>query len=168
MLFVLDASALINEPNFSFEKGHLYMTTQAVVDELKSIETRHLVENAIHHRSLETKNPSAGTVQGIRHVIAEKGFRPLSKADVSVIALAKELKEEGLAFRVLTDDYSIQNFLGILKIPFSSVIQGEIRSTIEFQKYCPGCSKTFSNSSKLGECDFCGTPLRSRKAHPEK
>ncbi len=163
MLFVLDSSALINDPNFSFEEKHQYLTTQAVVNELKSIETSHLIENALHHKMLSIKNPSTGTSQKIMDLVAEKGFKPLAKADVSVLALAQELKEEGLAFQVLTDDYSIQNFLSILKIPFSSIIQGEIRKTISFEKVCPACNKIFSPGFKEKVCSNCGTPLKSRR-----
>ena len=133
------------------------------MNELKSMETRHLVENALHNELLTIKNPSAGTLREITGLVAEKGFRPLSKADVSVLALAKELKEEGLAFQVLSDDYSVQNFLSILKISFSSIIQGEIKGVIGFQKVCPACGKKFSNTGKDEKCDFCGTPLKSRK-----
>ncbi len=134
MLFVLDASALINEPNFSFEEKHSYITTRLVVQELKTFETKYLTDNALHHDILKIKNPEEKTLKKIEKLVKKKGFRPLSPADVSVIALALELKNSGKNFQVLTDDYSVQNFLKLLKISFSSVIQGEIKKTIEFEK----------------------------------
>ncbi len=141
MLLLLDASAILNEPNFSFDSNNEYITTQLVLNEMKSIESKHLTENALYHGLLKIQNPNAETTKKILKLISEKGFKPLSKADVSVIALAVEFKEGLKIFKVLTDDFSIQNFLKLLKIDFSSIIQGEIKEVISFNKKCSGCSQ---------------------------
>ncbi len=158
MLFVLDASAILNEPNFEFGKGNNYVTTPLVVKEFKSMESRLLVENALRHGLLEVRAPKHVFFVQAQSLVEEHGYR-ISRADISVIALGLELLAEKREFVVLTDDFSIQNFLGIAGVPYSSVIQGEIRETFSFSKKCPACGKVFHSSLK--KCPDCGVQLKS-------
>jgi len=158
MLLVLDASALLNEPNFSFEQGKKYMTTPLVEREFKSMESRLLVENAKQHASLEIRKPGYKFELKAKELVKKHGYK-LSEPDKSIIALGLELLEEKLEFVVLTDDFSIQNFLEIAKIPYSAVIQGEIKRTFSFSRKCPVCGKKYSGREKT--CIDCGVALKS-------
>ncbi len=158
MLFVLDASAILNEPNFEFEKQHSYITTPLVFREFKSMESRLLVENALKHGLLEVRSPKHGFFERAQLLVEEHGYK-ISRADVSVLALSLELQDENREFVVLTDDFSIQNFLGLLGISYSSVIQGEIKEIFSFSKKCPVCGRVFHSSLK--KCPACGVQLKS-------
>lgn len=162
MLFLLDASAVLNEPNFEFEKGNEYITTPQVINELKSFEARHLMENALFHGLLKIQPAASEFERKIQEIVKEKGFSKLSAPDLSVLALASEFMERKKTFTVLTDDYSIQNFLLMLDIPFSAVIQGKVTQILSFHLYCPGCEKTFPAKSGKKKCDYCGTHLRKK------
>ncbi len=163
MLFVLDASAVLNEPNFSFDSRHSYITTPDVMREFRALESRALAENALHHSLLEVRSPSAASLKKAREKIEEHNFDRVSNADVSVIALALELKREDRRFIVLTDDFSIQNFLSLFEIPFSSVLQGEIEERISFERYCPGCGKLFGKGFSGKKCPECGSRIQKRR-----
>lgn len=162
MLYLLDASAVLNEPNFEFEKRHKYITTPEILSELKTLEARTLGENALHHGILTVQSPAPEFVQRVEKLIREKGFKKVSRPDVSILALGLQFLEKHEDFEVLTDDYSIQNFLSLLGIPFSSVIQGTIRHTIVFQKICLGCGKKFPADFREEKCGFCGSKIVSR------
>jgi len=158
MLFVLDASAVLNEPNFEFGEENHYVTTPLVVKEFKSMESRLLVENALKHGLIEVRAPSSVFFTQAQSLVEEHGYK-ISRADVSVLALALELQAENRKFVVLTDDFSIQNFLELKEIPYSSVIQGAIKETFSFSKKCPACGKVFHSSLK--RCPDCGVQLKS-------
>lgn len=162
MLFLLDASAILNEPNFEFESEHEYITTPQVINELKSIEAKQLMENALFHGLLRIQSTASEFERKIRQIVREKGFSKLSLPDLSVLALALELKERKKSFTVLTDDYSIQNFLLLLEIPFSAVIQGEIKQVLSFSLYCSVCERMYPPISGKKKCDYCGTNLKKK------
>lgn len=168
MLLLLDASALLNQPNFVFDEKESYACTYEVLEEFKSMEVKALVENALCRGLLRIYRPKHKYKSKAKKLVAKKGFTRMSKADISILALAMQFKDEQKEFLVLTDDYSIQNFLALLGIPFSSVIQGEIKEIIAFKKYCPVCSKEFPANVSLKECPDCGTELRTKRIVKEQ
>jgi len=158
MLLVLDASAILNEPNFSFEQDKKYVVTPLVRKEFRSMESRLLVENAEAQGLISVRAPKKEFAEKAKMLIKEHGFK-ISKPDESVLALGLELKAGGEKFLVLTDDFSIQNFLSLEKIPFLSVIQGEIKQVFSFSKKCVVCGKKFPRKKSV--CPDCGVPLKS-------
>jgi len=158
MLFVLDASAILNEPNFSFDAEKKYVATPLVEKEFRSLESRMLVENALKHGILSIRKPKQEFQKKAEALVQGHGYK-ISRADVSVVGLGLELLAEKEEFLVLTDDFSIQNFLDIAGIPYSSVIQGEIKETFSISSYCPACGKKFPG---LKSCPDCGLRLKSR------
>ena len=163
MFYVLDASAILNNPRFSFDEKHRYACTLEVLKELKIVETKTLAENALKQKLLRVYRPRHKYQKNAAKIVIKKGFTRLSEADISVIALAMQFKGEKRKFSVLTDDYSIQNFLEILSIPFQPIIQGRIEHPIAFVKYCPVCKREFRNANALKECPYCGTELETRR-----
>jgi len=163
MIFLLDSSALINNPSFFFEEGEEYFVTAKIMDEFKEFNVRHFAENALRMGEIKIQNPSPKTEERVREIVAAQGFKKLSEADVSLIALALELKEKSTSCIVLTDDYSIQNFLSLLEIPFEGAVHAGIKEAISFTKYCPACSKEFSKSFLGKECPVCGTSLKKTR-----
>lgn len=155
---ILDSSALINAPVLSFKEELL--TTEKAFNELKTIEVKHLALNAIKQGKLKIIEPKQEFIEKVKEKIEEKGFKKkLSNADKSIIALALQLKKEKKAIEVITDDYSIQNFLKIFRIKFSGILQGKIKKILEFKLICPGCNKEFLHKYNAKYCDFCGSQL---------
>ncbi|MEM4663061.1 MAG: PIN domain-containing protein [Candidatus Diapherotrites archaeon] len=163
MLYVLDASALINNPFFSFSKRNKYACTLEVLEELRSFEVKALAENALKMNLLRVYKPKHKYKKGAEKLAKKYGFERLSKADLSIIALALQLKKERKRFVVITDDYSIQNFLAMRKINYWAPVQGTIKEVISFEKFCPVCMKIFNKTPKKNECPDCGVKLKSRR-----
>ncbi|MEK6972861.1 MAG: hypothetical protein AABW72_02370 [archaeon] len=161
MKFLLDASALLNDPNFRFEESNSYITTTEIMDEWKTFEAKFLAENALHKNLLRIEEPELKFREQIAILVRQHGFNKLSKPDLSLLALSLQYQSKKEDFSVITDDFSIQNFLKILKIPFSQAIQGKIDKVLSFKNICPGCSRTFYDPS-LKTCDFCGSKLKKQ------
>lgn len=161
MIFVLDASAILNEPSFAFDSRKRYLTTTLVMNEFKSLESRLLVENALKHGTLKLRKPKEEFSKKARKLVEEHGYK-ISKADLSIVALGLELLAGKKEFIILTDDFSIQNFLELAGIPYSSVIQGEIREVFSISRHCPACGKIFKQKAGLRKCPDCGVLLQSK------
>lgn len=162
MIFViqlLDAAAILNSPGFSFDKKGEFFTVPLVFDELRDLRSRHLAENALQNGLLTLIEPKKETIEKIKALASKKGFTRLSNADVSLLAIALELKKEKKKAVLFTDDYSVQNFCKLLKIKFDSVMRGKIEKTISFAKKCSGCGKKLSNGFSGKTCPDCNSPV---------
>lgn len=131
MLVVLDSGAIINDESFHFIEGHHYVITPLVDKELKDARSKSLAENALAHRRLEIIEPDRKFVEKVEANIKRIGMR-LSKADVSVLALAEQMKERRPV--VISDDYSVQNYCQHHGIAFQGAIMGEIKRARTFLK----------------------------------
>ena len=162
MLYIIDSSAVINDVGFDFNPKNTYVTTPLVFNEFRGVRTRNLAENALHNEILRIEDPSEDSLNTVRKKIANAGFDKISQPDISLIALALDhrQKKKSEKFEVITDDYSIQNFLALLKIKFSSVVQGRIGRVVKLSPRCPACSARFPADFKGLECPVCGTKLR--------
>lgn len=163
MFYILDASALINNPYFSFSKKDRYACTLEVLGELRSFEVRALAENALKMKLLRVHKPKHKYIKNAEKMAKRHGFERLSRADLSVIALALQFKSEGKEFLVVTDDYSIQNFLLAENIGYLAPVQGKIKESISFERICPACMKKFLEKQPKNECPDCGTKIISRR-----
>jgi UPF0271 protein len=163
MIRLIDSAAVLNDPGFSFTEEANFLTVPMVADELRDLRSRHLLENALENDLLKLREPVEGSVEKIRVLAAEHGFQKLSDTDISLLALAFELKESGEEFVLVSDDYSVQNFCKLLEIKFESVIRGKIKKTISFSKRCRGCGKKFPNSFTGANCPDCDSKVASTK-----
>ncbi|MFH1588403.1 MAG: hypothetical protein ABIA76_03645 [Candidatus Diapherotrites archaeon] len=151
MLFVIDAAYLIN--GLGFEKGKQFITVPSVLGEFLDLSTKILAENAVNEEKLKIIEPKQ---EFLDKVNASSLSPRLSNADRELCALALELKKEKKSFKVLTDDYSLQNFLSHNKIKFQPVLMEGIQKEAVFEKQCIQCRKKFSFESGMRECDVCG------------
>ena len=163
MIRLIDSAAVLNDPGFSFTERTNFLTVPLVMDEFRDIRSRHLAENALNNGLLKLREPSPQSVKKISSLAAGHGFQKLSRADLSLLALAIELKESKEKFVLVSDDYSVQNFCKLLGVNFESVIRGEIKKTISFQKRCTGCGKEFQASFAGKDCPDCGSKVVSSK-----
>ena len=86
----------------------------------------------------------------------------LSVADLRVLALALELKDEGYFPSIVTDDYSIQNVANQIGVGFSSLMTFGIRYRLHWVLYCPACHHKYPADYKLKNCKICGTALKRK------
>jgi len=86
----------------------------------------------------------------------------LSDVDKNVLALAKELMEEGHNTVLLSDDYSIQNVADGLRLEYFSLSTLGIRHRYDWEQYCPACHKVYIQDHKREICEICGTKLKVR------
>jgi len=163
MLYLIDSSAVLNDFGFEFRPEHSYITTPLVISEFKDMRSRNLMENALQHAILSIREPEKETTNYVEDTVAEKGFTRLSRPDKSLLALGLDLKKAGKKFTLVTDDFSIQNFCSVLKIPFQDAIRGKIEREISFSLECPSCGKTLKASSTARKCPDCGSSLRRKR-----
>jgi len=164
MITLIDAAAVLNSLGFSFSEEGNFLTVPEVADEFRDVRSRHLVQNALENGLLKLEQPSDASISKIKALASEHGFSRLSNADVSLLALALDLKVKSKKFLLITDDYSVQNFAKLLGIEFDSVIHGKIEKTISFKKVCTDCGKKFSGTFAKKKCPDCGSQIKAKRS----
>ena len=86
----------------------------------------------------------------------------LSSADVEVLALALELKENGLSPAIVSDDYAIQNVAEALGIEHASLATFGIARKFDWIYYCPACFRRYTVEDADRVCRVCGTRLKRK------
>lgn len=159
-VFVLDASGIIG--GFLQEELPNYTTGQ-VVTEIKDIKSKLSLQDALEKGQITIIEPHPQDIGEVEEVITTSGdLLRLSDVDKEVVALAVTLKREGNSPTVVTDDYSIQNVLKIMGIPFRSVLTKGIEDVVGWVKFCKGCKKVYPSDYTQTDCEICGSPI-SRK-----
>jgi len=160
---VLDASAfLAGLDPFSIE-GDVF-TVPGVKNEVSRSSLIYLrLRTAEESGKLKIKEPGQEALGEAKAIAAFMGDAiSLSDVDVELIALAIELVKEGREVVLITDDYSIQNVVKKLGIPFSPVATFGIKEELRWVVYCPACHRRFSSDIGSRTCPVCGTPLKRR------
>ncbi len=118
---------------------------------------------AIEQGRVKLKTPTKkyiDMIEGYSIKIGDSLF--LSDVDKNVLALAKELMDEGYDIIVLSDDYSIQNVADGLGLEYFSLSTLGIRHRYDWEQYCPACHKVYLQDHKRKICEICGTKLKLR------
>ena len=87
----------------------------------------------------------------------------LSSPDKKLLAVALSLLDEGKEIKVITDDYSMQNVLRILEIPYESIITEGIKGVYNWKKTCEGCKKEYPADYPFDDCEICGSKVFKRR-----
>jgi UPF0271 protein len=134
-----------------------YCTTQAVFDEVKHIKKSHSAfEALLDAGNLQVIDPDKSSIDKAETVAKMTGdYNELSQADISIIALALQLK-----VALVTDDYAVANVATTLKIPVESSSGKGIKETRKWIAYCSACGRSFGPKAK--ECSLCGNKLRRK------
>jgi rRNA maturation endonuclease Nob1 len=154
---VLDAGAFYAGTSFLSSDVMLY-TTSLILDEVMHIKSRLSALEALRDAGrLVVQDPIAESIHKVTHTARKTGdSKVLSEADVSIIALALELKEP-----LVTDDRSAANVASILQIAVKPATTGkEIQGTRRWINYCSACSRTFGPNEI--ECPLCGNKLKRK------
>jgi UPF0271 protein len=154
--YALDAGAFYTGLVF-LSSAYQYWTTQAIFDEVKHIKrSLGAIEALLESNTLQVLNSDRKNIDKVVAAARRTGdYQKLSEADISVIALAFQLK-----IALVTDDYAVANVATTLKIPVKSVASKGITHTRRWIAYCSACGKAFGPNAK--ECRLCGNRLRRK------
>jgi endoribonuclease Nob1 len=153
--FVLDASAFY--AGIPFRSSKKCFTTTAVYDEVKHIRRSYSpLEALIDAGNLIVLQPEKGSLNKVIASAKETGDRhKLSSADISVIALALQLRKT-----LISDDYVVGNVATFLKIPVKTLAFKGISELRRWVSFCKACGHAYE--SYVSECRICGSRLRRR------
>lgn len=159
--FVLDASAFIN--GFDLESDNNY-TAPEITQEVKDFESKLTLDMAIRDGKLIIRDVDEKYIDEVNEIISESGdVLRLSAPDKKLIALALMLKDEGKNIKVISDDYTIQNTLKIINIPYSGIMTDGIKGVYNWKKVCEGCKKEFDENYPFDDCDVCGSKVFKKR-----
>lgn len=164
--YVLDASAFINgfKP---ISKNNF--TVPEITAEIKDFESRLLYDSAVDDGILIVQDVTKVYIDKTDEIISESGdILRLSVPDKKIIALALMLMDEGKSVKVISDDYTIQNTLKIMNIPYSGIITEGIKEIYNWKKVCQGCKKEFDEDYPFDDCDVCGSKIFKKRIKVSK
>jgi len=163
---VLDASAFIGGYRPTDKNN---FTISEVTEELKDIQSKMIMENALKDGLLNILEPDYDGIKTVELMIKKSGdVLRLSDTDKKLLALALNVKKNYGDVILITDDYSIQNVSKLLKISFKSVLTSGIKEVYGWKKVCKGCKKEYDDDYSWDECEICGSPIfkkRLKKKH---
>jgi UPF0271 protein len=157
--FVLDSTAFY--AGIPYQGNGRYYTTYLVLEEVK----HHNVGSSLIHSRVQVTEPTPASVSTVRSTALKTGdLGALSQTDVSLLALAFDLKLTEGGVSLVTDDFAVRNVAEILSIPLSQTsMQGGEWKNISWKIYCKGCGRQYTNP-KLTRCPVCGTDLIRKAA----
>lgn len=120
-LYVFDTAAFLSALQLYMYMGEI-VTTPSVIEEVKDSESVSRLGTALAIGRINVRTPSPRHIARAKDTANRMGLlEKLSKADIEVLALALELKDEGFRPIVFTDDYDIQTILKFIGIEFRSI-----------------------------------------------
>ena len=147
MFYILDASAFINgKPTYL--RGY---TTPEVLSELKSVEAN--AYTWIIGERVKVEEPLPYFLKKVRKALLKIGETRLSRADVSVLALALQKR-----LPLVTDDYHLQNVALYLGLSVYDTGFGRIKRVVKYVWRCVGCGREYPPGTRL--CPNCGSRVR--------
>ncbi len=164
--YVLDASAFIN--GFKLISNNNF-TVPEITAEIKDFESRLVLDMAIDEGKLIIQDVETEYIDEVDKAISESGdVLRLSLADKKLISLALMLSDRGGNVKVISDDYTIQNSLKIMEIPYSSIITDGIKGVYNWKKVCEGCKKEYSEDYPFDDCEICGSRIFKKRIKVDK
>ena len=161
MYLILDSSALLSGRFNSIPAGYDgVFITPLVGDEVAKGAPSRLMDGLLE-AGLDIRGP-ASTEKAEEAARATGDLGSLSKADISVIALALEVRDA----IVVTDDFRVQNVLGSMGMKFESageIGERKIARVWSWTYRCRGCGRYFEEEQRRDECPVCGSNVRKYK-----
>lgn len=159
--YILDASAFIN--GFEINSDNNF-TVPEITAEIKDFESRLIFDSAIDEGKLIIQDVPNNCIQIVTKIISDSGdILRLSIPDKKLIALAYMFSRQGRNVKVISDDYTIQNTLKIMDIPFSGIITEGIKEIYNWKKVCEGCKKEFPEDYPFDDCEICGSKIFKKR-----
>ena len=164
--YVLDASAFINGFHLDSKSN---FTVSEITDEIKDFESRLKFDQAIEDGKVTIMDVPSRYLHCVNDIISESGdILRLSTPDTKLISLAYMLAEEGRNVKVISDDYTIQNTLKIMDIPFSGILTEGIKEIYNWKKVCEGCKKEYDEDYPFDDCEICGSKILKKRIRVRK
>jgi len=162
-VLVLDTSAFVMGLNPSALNLPSYSVT-SVLDELAPNTLPHTrFATSRDSGQLTVKKPTSSSMKTVQETSSEVGDAVvLSRADIEVLALALDLKENGLSPTIVSDDYAIQNVSETLGMEHASLATFGIAQKFDWIYYCPACFRRYTTEDADQTCRVCGTPLKRK------
>jgi UPF0271 protein len=162
-VLVLDASALVMGLNPSALNLPSYSVT-SVLDELAPNTLPHTrFATSRDSGQLTVKKPTPSSMKTVQETSSKVGDAVvLSRADIEVLALALDLKENGLSPAIVSDDYAVQNVSETLGIEHASLATFGISQKFDWIYYCPACFRRYTTEDAGQTCRVCGTSLKRK------
>ena len=166
IFYVLDASAFIN--GFQLDSKNNF-TVPEITFEIKDFESRLKFDEAIDESRLIIQDVPEKYLKLVDEIISKSGDSlRLSFPDKKLISLAYMMCDEGKDVKVITDDYSIQNTLKIMNIPYSGIITEGIKGIYNWKKVCEGCKKEYDDDYLFDDCEICGSKIFKKRIKVNK
>ena len=103
-------------------------------------------------------------IEAVDEIISNSGdVLRLSNPDKKLISLAYMMSCEGKNVKVISDDYTIQNTLKIMGIPYSGIITEGIKGVYNWKKVCEGCKKEYDEDYPFDDCEICGSRIFKKR-----
>ncbi len=151
---IMDTAGFLAGLENAFPKVY---TTEEVILEVRDRSSRLSLDMAVSSGKVSVFAPRESSLKQALKFARQVGEDTLSEADLSVIALALEMKP----CLVLTDDFSVQNVLKFIGVDYRSVkLNRRVGEVRDFEYVCEGCGKTYEN--KVKECAVCGNQVVKR------
>ena len=164
--YILDASAFIN--GFKMISDNNY-TVPEITEEIKDFESRLMFDMALEEGKVIVQDVPSKWISCVNDIISESGdILRLSLPDKKLISLAYMLREEGKSVTVISDDYTIQNTLKIMGIPFSGILTEGIKGIYNWKKVCEGCKKEYPDDYPFDDCEICGSKIFKKRIKVNK
>ena len=159
--YVLDASAFINGFKLINNKN---FTVPEITAEIKDFESKLTFDMAIDEGKLIIQDVPYEYVEHVESIISKSGdVLRLSVPDKKLISLAYMLLKQENNVKVITDDYTIQNSLKIMGIPYSGIITDGIKEIYNWKKVCEGCKKEYDEDYHFDDCEICGSKIFKKR-----
>ena len=164
--YVLDASAIIN--GFKINSNNNY-TVPEITSEIKDLKSKLTFDMLIEEGNLIIQDVPNKYISSVNDVISMSGdILRLSLPDIKLISLACMLQEQGKNVKVISDDYTIQNTLKIMEIPYSGVMTDGIKGIYNWKKVCEGCKKEYGDDYPFDDCEICGSRIYKKRIRVNK
>lgn len=161
IVYILDASAFIN--GFQLDSKNNF-TVPEITFEIKDFESRLKFDAALVENRLTIQDVPAEYVESVEEIISKSGdVLRLSVPDKKLISLAYMKFREGENVKVISDDYTIQNTLRIMDIPYSGIITDGIKGIYNWKKVCEGCKKEYDEDYPFDDCEICGSKIFKKR-----
>lgn len=164
--YVLDASAFIN--GFKLTSNNNF-TVSEISAEIKDFESKLVFDMALEEGKLTIEDVPSDYIECVDEFISNSGdVLRLSAPDKKLISLAYMMHNDGKNVKVISDDYTIQNTLKIMGIPYSGVITEGIKEIYNWKKVCEGCKKEYDNDYPFDDCEICGSKIFKKRIKVRK
>ncbi|MBP3791308.1 MAG: ribonuclease VapC [Methanobrevibacter sp.] len=164
--YVLDASAFIN--GFKLISKNNF-TVPEISSEIKDFKSKLTFDMALEEGRLIIQDVSSEYISSVNDIISDSGdILRLSMPDKKLISLAYMFHQQGRNVKVISDDYTIQNTLKIMNIPYSGVITDGIKGIYNWKKVCEGCKKEYDEDYPFDDCEICGSRIFKKRIKVNK